>query len=446
MRLTVDVVGYTVGGIVTAAGTTQVGSAARIVGAARLRPNHTTTVAVTGRAGVPAGHITAVLVNLQATAASAGALVAWPANAGRPATTNVHLNPGQSSAGLALVPVSPAGKIKIRNASQGTVKLSVDIVGYVAAKNAPPVAPPAPSDSHYIRTVIDGGSGDAQSMESLGCDDATYPSTLVLLEFGAQSVTPPLSTATPGVLLTTTQTRLTYAQLETALIGDSQTNGYLTGFSLCANGKQATIALGTNNDGAFSGANAYPAPQRGTDWANFVATVRAAAPAGLSVVGANDIESTDFSGTEAQAVQWEQAYLAVDNTAGAVGNLIYNGSADGCPSSLGVTHQTCANGWTQADYYQLTHALGAYRLQALPQVYNSAQPVQWANIDATGGGAIRFAGSLTENGVCPTGTSPGCNGLTSATPKQGWRALYKAVATVVAHPSIPAATDLRPDQ
>ena len=171
--------------------------------------------------------------------------------------------------------------------------------------------------------------------------------------------------------------------------------------------------------------------------------MRAAAPAGLTVVGANDIESTDFSGTEAQAVQWEQAYLAVDNTAGAVGNLIYNGSADGCPSSLGVTHQTCANGWTQADYYQLTHGLGATRLQALPQVYNGAQPVQWANIDATGGGAIRFAGSLTENGVCPTGSAPGCNGLTSATPTQGWRALYKAVATVVAHPSIPAATDLR---
>ena len=100
----------------------------------------------------------------------------------------------------------------------------------------------------------------------------------------------------------------------------------------------------------------------------------AAAPAGLTVVGANDIESTDFSGTEAQAVQWEQAYLAVDNTAGAVGNLIFNGSADGCPSSLGVTHRTCANGWTQADYYQLTHALNASRIQALPQVYNSAQP------------------------------------------------------------------------
>jgi hypothetical protein len=446
VRLTLDVVGYTVGGIVMTAGATQVGSAVRIVTAAQLLPNHAKTVTVTGRAGVPDGHITAVLVDLQAASGSPGSLVAWRADGGRPTITNVRLNPGEPAAGLALVRASPTGKIKIRNSSPGTVTLSVDVVGYVAAKNAPPVAPPVPSASHYIRTVINGGSEDAQGMESLGCDDANYHSTLVLLEFGAQSVTPPLSTATPGVLLTTTQTRLTYAQLESALLGDSHTNGYLTGFSLCASGLHATIALGTNNDGSFSGENAYPAGQRGTDWANFVAAVRAAAPPGLTVVGANDIESTDFSGTKAQAVQWEQAYLAVDNAAGAVGNLIYNGSADGCPSSLGVTHRTCANGWTQADYYQLTHGLSASRIRALPQVYNSAQPVQWANIDATGGGAIQFAGSLTEHGDCPTGTAPGCNGLTSATPTQGWRALYKALATVVAHPRIPAATDLLPEQ
>jgi hypothetical protein len=446
VRLTIDVVGYTVGGIVTTAGATQVGTAARIVSAARLLPNHVKSVTVTGRAGVPAGHITAVLVNLQAAAGSPGGLVAWRANGGRPAVTSVRLNPGEPAAGLALVRTSPSGTIKIRNSSPSRVTLSVDVAGYVAAKNVAPVAPPKASDSHYIRTVVSGGPEDAQNMYQLGCTDAMDGSTLVLLEFGAQSVTSPLSKATPGVLLTTTDTRLTYAQLESALIGDSQTNGYLTGFSLCANGKRATIALGTNNDGSFSGQNAYPAGQRGTDWAGFVATVRAAAPAGLSVVGANDIESSDFSGTKQQAVQWEQAYLAADNTAGAVGDLIYNGSADGCPASLGGTHRTCANGWTQADYYQLTRGLDASRIRALPQVYNSAQPVQWANIDATGGGAIRFAGSLTEHGDCPTGSASGCNGLASATATQGWRALYKALATVVAHPGIPAATDLIPEQ
>ena len=73
--------------------------------------------------------------------------------------------------------------------------------------------------------------------ESRAAIDAMYGSTFVLLEFGAQSVSPPLDADHPGVLLTTTDTRLTYAQLETALIGDSQFNGYLTGFSLCANGR-----------------------------------------------------------------------------------------------------------------------------------------------------------------------------------------------------------------
>ena len=120
-------------------------------------PNHAKTVTVTGRAGVPDGHITAVLVNLQAAAASPGAWWRGARTPGRPATTNVRLNPGEPAPGWRSSGPRRPARSRSGTASQGTVTLSVDIVGYVAAKNAPPVAPPAPSDSHYIRTVIHGG-------------------------------------------------------------------------------------------------------------------------------------------------------------------------------------------------------------------------------------------------------------------------------------------------
>lgn len=312
--------------------------------------------------------------------------------------------------------------------------------GGIAAAATP--APPAPSrsDSHYVRALLDGGIDDQNAMYAVGCFDAIDSSTFVLLEFGAQTITPPMSVTAPGVLLTTTtDRRLRYDQLRSAM------GGYFAGWADCGSGAPAIIALGTNNDGVFSGTNAYPAPDRGTDWAReVVAPLRAGAPAGLDVVGANDIEA-GFSGSRAEAEAWEQAYLAVDNTDDAIGTLIYNGSADSCPATLDEVDHTCTPGWTQADYYQLSHGLDPSRIMALPQIYLAEQAIQWANIDATGGGEIAFAGALTEHGACPTAASPGCNGVASFTAEQGWRALYAAIDTVDPSPDIPAMTDLAAD-
>lgn len=451
VHVTVAVVGYTVGGVVTSAGATQVGAAHRVLGRSLVRAGHTRTVAVVGHAGVPKGKVTAVLVNVTVTGTHSGSVTAWTAGATRPHVVTVQFRSGQTASALALVRPSSKGRIEFRNGSGGGVHLAVDNLGYVAAVTAPPVGPPAASVSHYIRTLLvappptDGSN--AQALNQLGCDDAmaSPPSTYVLLDLGAQSVTSRLTPSSPGVLLTQTSTRLSYSELTDALLGTTQHPGYLLGFADCANGRSATIAIGTNNDGAFTGQNAYAASKRGADWANFVAGLRAGSPSSLTVVGANDIES-DFAGTYAQVISWEKAYLGADNTGNRVGTLIDNGSASGCPSALGVINQACGStGWTQADYYTVAHGLFPSRIQALPQVYNSAQPRQWADIDATGGGAIRFAGSLTEHGACPSGSSPGCAGNSSVAVLAGWHALYKAVATVVAHPQIPAATDLDVD-
>lgn len=435
--VSVAVLGYTVGGVVTRAGATSVGGAHRILRNTKVRVHAARKIKVAARAGMPKGHVTAVLLDVTATASKAGSVSVFRADGSRPSVPTLTFPAHRARSALAIVRPSPTGWVKIRNNAASGAHVAIDVVGYVAAVNKPVAGPPTPSNSHYIRT-----KSSQLDLAGIGCDDKMAGSTFVLLDLGAQSMTKRLA-GVGGITLSHTTTRLKYSELRQRLLGKGAAYGYLTGFANCANPsvKHATVAIGTNNDGAFSGTNAYPAPARGRRWASFIAGLRQAAPPGITVVGANDIESS-FAGTEAQAEAWTKAYLAVDNTGNRVGPLIYNGSADGCPSTLGVVGRSCAYGWTQADYYALTHGLGS-RIQALPQVYNAAQPRQWANIDATGGARINFAGSLTEYAACPH-VSPDCAG-SSVRPRTGWNALRSALATVVDHPRLPAATDLDVD-
>jgi hypothetical protein len=261
-------------------------------------------------------------------------------------------------------------------------------------------------------------------MSTAGCDDAQAGATLVLLHVGAQSITAPLSAENPGVALSSTSpvVRLTYPQLRAAI------DAYTSGYTGCGSA-DVTVAIGTNNDGDFS---TYTATKKGADWATEVMN-KVTARAHVTLVGANDIEA-GFAGSLADAQDWETAYL--DNTSA---NLIFAGSADGCPTTYGATGQTCAFGWTQAQYYALAGGIDP-RIQALPQIYLSDQAAQWANIDATGGKNIHFAGALTENAACPSASTSGCS-FASMTAQQGWAALYHALSTIMA-PSLPAVTDL----
>jgi len=233
----------------------------------------------------------------------------------------------------------------------------------------------------------------------------------VLLHIGAQR------NDRSGVLLSATDRTLTYAQLTTAL------NGYLAGFGARSG---ATVAVATNNDA--NDWTHYPAGARGADWANQVVD-RLTPGAGVRVVGASDIEPGFFS-TQAQAQQWEAAYLAAATTK----SLIFAGSADGCPTRFGATAGTCNYGWTEA---QLNTLAGGHdsRIQALPQIYTSAQAAQWANIYATGGRRIVFAGALTEHAADPG----------QLIPQQGWARLYLALRSVQSGARLPAVVDLRID-
>lgn len=434
--VSVAVLGYTVGGVVTRAGATDVGGAHRVLRTTKVRVHAAKKLKVTARAGVPKGHVTAVLLDVTASDKKAGSVSVFRADGSRPGAPTLTFPAHRARSALAIVRPSPSGWVKVRNNAASGAHVAIDVVGYVAAVNKPVAGPPAPSNSHYIRTQY-----TAQDLYNIGYNDAMDGSSFVLLDLGAQSMTGRLA-GVGGITLSHTTTRLKYRELQDDLVGDGNTVGYFTGLANGPPNQRVTVAIGTNNDGAFSGTNAYPAAARGRRWANFIAGLRQAAPPDITVVGANDIESS-FAGTEAQAETWTKAYLAADNTGNRVGPLIYNGSADGCPSTLGVVGRSCAYGWTQADYYALTHGLGSSRIQALPQVYNAAQPRQWANIDATGGAHINFAGSLTEYAACPR-VSPDCAG-SSVRPRTGWNALRNALATVVDHPRLPAATDLDVD-
>jgi hypothetical protein len=200
-------------------------------------------------------------------------------------------------------------------------------------------------------------------------------------------------------------------------------DAYLNGYA-GAESAPGTVAIATNNDGDW---HKYPATPRGRDWANKVID-RLTVPDGVHVAGAADIEA-GFVSTRAQAQTWEDAYLAATPEP-----LYYVGSADGCPSTFGATNATCRFGWTEKQYYALAHH--GTRIHVLPQVYTPANAVQWANIDATGGSGLTFAGALTERAAAPA---------QSQHPAQGWAALYRALSAHTDAPKVPAVVDLRID-
>ncbi|HEY2044769.1 MAG TPA: hypothetical protein VGH11_18990 [Jatrophihabitans sp.] len=385
---------------------------------------------VAGLRGIAAGSTVGLHV-VVASSTKSGWIAAYPSG-GSSNVSVVNYVAGLQQSNLTLTRVGPDGYIYLANHSTGSVQLSADVSGYQRSAD---LVVPLTSTSRYVRN-ISGATSDASTMYTEGCTDAQGGSALVLLDIGAQSVTAPLSPSSPGVTLTGGTTRLTYPQLVTAI------NGYLDGFAACPGSQgPATIVISTNNDGVFSGANGYPAEQRGIDWAaHVIAPLQGHAAVGLTVLGGNDIESGDFAGDELQAEQWETNYLANPT----VGTLIYNGSADGCPTNYGAVNQTCGQGWTQAQYYKLTHGLSPSRIKVLPQVYTSGQALQWANIDATGGNGLVFAGALTEYAACPTATSPGCV-IASLQPSEGWASLLYALANggAAAPPSV--VTDLQVD-
>ncbi|GAA1896233.1 CHAP domain-containing protein [Lapillicoccus jejuensis] len=100
-------------------------------------PGRTTTVTVTGRGGVPATGVTAVVLNVTVTGATrSGYLTVYPAGRARPKASNLNFAVGQTVPNLVLATVGSNGQMSLYNGSGGTVHLVVDVAGYVIGGSA----------------------------------------------------------------------------------------------------------------------------------------------------------------------------------------------------------------------------------------------------------------------------------------------------------------------
>ena len=127
-------------------------------------------VQITGRGGVPASGVSAVVANLTVTQPTAsGWISAWADGSPTPAVSNLNFAIHQTVPNLAIVPVGPDGAIRLHNGSGGTVQLIVDVSGYYLAGT--PMAAGALATVSPAR-VLDtrAGTGAPQRAVAAGAD------------------------------------------------------------------------------------------------------------------------------------------------------------------------------------------------------------------------------------------------------------------------------------
>jgi hypothetical protein len=117
----------------------------------------TVSLQVTGKGGIPATGVSAVVVNVTAVnPTSTGYITVWPSGTALQQTSNLNFQAGQNIPNLVVVPVGADGKIQLFNGSGGTVQLLADVTGYVigtapsAAANAAASATAAPQATPLI--------------------------------------------------------------------------------------------------------------------------------------------------------------------------------------------------------------------------------------------------------------------------------------------------------
>ncbi|WP_308195496.1 S8 family peptidase [Dactylosporangium sp. AC04546] len=112
---------------------TRVGNGAPV---GKIGPAGTLHLQVTGRGGIPASGVTAVVLNVTATnPTTAGYLTVYPTGVTRPTASNLNFPAGWTGANAVTVPVGTGGKVDIFNAG-GSVDVIADTLGYYTASGA----------------------------------------------------------------------------------------------------------------------------------------------------------------------------------------------------------------------------------------------------------------------------------------------------------------------
>ena len=139
----------------------------------KVAPNSAIDLQVTGRGGVPAAGVSAVVLNVTVTEPSAlSFLTAWPTGEARPLASNLNFTAGQTVPNLVVVKVGAGGKVSLYNYA-GTTHLIADVSGWYGASGAAvgsryhPVAPSRLLDTRtglgaVLAKLLPGGALDLQ--------------------------------------------------------------------------------------------------------------------------------------------------------------------------------------------------------------------------------------------------------------------------------------------
>ncbi len=124
---------------------------------------------VTGRGGVPASGVSAVVLNTTVTGpTAAGYITAWPTGSKRPLASNLNFTPGQTVPNLVVVKVGAGGKVSLFNSS-GRTHLVADVSGYyTTATQLRPVTPVRLLDTRDGTGGITGPTAGTQDVQIAG--------------------------------------------------------------------------------------------------------------------------------------------------------------------------------------------------------------------------------------------------------------------------------------
>ncbi|MDR1998463.1 MAG: hypothetical protein LBQ06_00765 [Frankiaceae bacterium] len=99
-----------------------------------VNPGEALPLQVSGRGGVPASGVAAVVLNVTVTGpTAAGWIAAYPDGVTYPGVSNLNFNPGLTTANRVVVQLGAGGRVDLGNGSGGTVQLIADVSGYFLA-------------------------------------------------------------------------------------------------------------------------------------------------------------------------------------------------------------------------------------------------------------------------------------------------------------------------
>lgn len=141
------------------------------------------TVQITGKGGVPATGVKAVVMNVTVTGGTANSFITiWPTGASKPQVSNVNFATGQTIPNQVTVKVGADGKVQLANAV-GNVNVIFDVAGYYSASDGTPgsrFTSLSPSRIFDTRTGVGGYSkalGQGQTYTAQIAGKAGIPSS-----------------------------------------------------------------------------------------------------------------------------------------------------------------------------------------------------------------------------------------------------------------------------